>query len=308
VISEAARRLGSIVLLNGVGGDEIFGGYRKHLACLEAEAWVRTLPSLACRGIESFAARLPVASVRQGFRSLRWFKRFASLLSLPPAERYLASDLSLSPARFESVFPQSRYHDSWFWRAQQPLLEQPGLSYLTRMCWNDTRVFLPEHNLTYSDKAAMAASIETRPPLTDYRVVEKMFTVPPHHRIRGHRQKHLLKRVAGRYLPREIVHRPKAPFNAPLRAWIRGPLAEMVDDLLSETSLKRRGLVNVAYARGLIDRDRRGLEDNGMLIWTLLTWEIWFQTFVDRGAVTAPVNTSRQTVNGSALQPVEQVS
>ena len=75
-----------------------------------------------------------------------------------------------------------------------------------------------------------------------------------------------------------------------------------------QLALKRRGLVNVAYARGLIDRDRRGFEDNGMLIWTLLTWEIWFQTFVDRGAVTAPVNTSRQTVNGSALQPVEQVS
>jgi hypothetical protein len=68
------------------------------------------------------------------------------------------------------------------------------------------------------------------------------------------------------------------------------------------------GLVNVVHARGLIDRDRRGLEDNGMLIWTLLTWEIWSQTFVDRGAVTAPVNASLETVNGSALQPFEQVS
>ncbi len=308
LISEAARRLGIIVLLNGVGGDEIFGGYRKHLACLEAEAWLRMLPGLACRGLGSLAERLPVASARQGFRSLRWFKRFASLLSLPPAERYLSSDLSLAPTRFENLFPGRRYHDSWFWRAQQPMLDQGGLSYLTRMCWNDTQVFLPEHNLTYSDKAAMAAGIETRPPLADYRVVEKMFTLPPRHRIRGHTQKHLLKRVAERYLPREIVHRPKAPFNAPLRAWIRGPLAEMVDDLLSETSLKRRGLVNVADARALIDRDRRGIEDNGMLIWTLLTWEIWFQIFVDRGAMVPPVNGSCRTVNESTLQPVEQLS
>ena len=308
LISEAARRLGIIVLLNGVGGDEIFGGYRKHLACLEAEAWLRRLPGPACRGFESLAARLPVASARQGFRWLRWCKRFASLLSLPPAERYLASDLSLAPARFETFFPGRCYHDSWFWRTQQPVLERGRLSYLTRMCWNDTRVFLPEHNLTYSDKAAMAAGIETRPPLTDYRVVEKMFTLPPSHRIRGHTQKHLLKRTAERYLPREIVHRPKAPFNAPLRAWIRGPLAEMVNDLLSETSLKRRGLVNVSEARALIDRDRRGIEDNGMLIWTLLTWEIWFQTFADRGAATAPVATSRQTVHGSAFQPVEQLT
>jgi asparagine synthase (glutamine-hydrolysing) len=288
MISEAARERGIVVLLNGVGGDEVFGGYRKHLACLKAEACARMLPGFACRGIESLAGRLPVASTRQGFRKLRWLKRFASLLSLPPAERFLASDLSLGPAQFESFFPGRRYHNTGFWRTQQAVLEDRGLSYLTRMCWNDTRVFLPEHNLTYSDKAAMSAGIETRPPLTDYRVVEKMFTLPPRHRIRGLTQKHLLKRAAARYLPREIVDRPKAPFNAPLRAWIRGPLAGMVDEFLSDTSLKRRGLVDAAQVRGVVDRDRRGIEDNGMLIWTLLTWEIWFRTFFDRATMTAP--------------------
>jgi len=288
MISEAARELGIIVLLNGVGGDEVFGGYRKHLACLKAETCARVLPGFARRGVEAVAARLPVASARGGFRTLRWFKRFAGLLSLPHAERFLASDLSLAPDAFESFFPGRRYHDTWFWRAQQPVLDHPGLSYLTRMCWNDTRVFLPEHNLTYADKAAMAASIETRPPLVDYRVVEKMFTLPARHRIRGNTQKWLLKKVSERYLPRAIVHRPKAPFNAPLRAWIRGPLAGMVDDLLSETALKRRGLVNPRHVRGLIDKDRSGLEDHGMLIWTLLTTEIWFQTFFDRATLTPP--------------------
>jgi asparagine synthase (glutamine-hydrolysing) len=286
MISETARRLGIIVLLNGIGGDEIFGGYRKHLACVTAETCARLLPAVACRGIQSAVARLPVASARRGFRSRRWLKRFASLLCLPPSERYLSSDLSLAPAQFERLFPAHDYYDSTFWREQQSTLEQPGLSYLTRMCWNDTRVFLPEHNLTYSDKAAMAASVETRPPLTDYRVVEKMFTLPPRHRIRGRRQKHLLKRAAARYLPHDIVHRPKAPFNAPLRAWIRGPLAGMVEELLSETSLQRRGVVDVGYVRGVIDRDRRGIEDNGMLIWTLLTREIWFRTFFDRATLT----------------------
>jgi asparagine synthase (glutamine-hydrolysing) len=288
MISEAARKLGIIVLLNGVGGDEVFGGYRKHLACLKAETCERLLPGFVRRGIEGFANRLPVASARGGFRTLRWFKRFAGLLSLPSAERYLASDLSLAPAAFERFFPGRRYHDTWFWRAQQPVLGHADLSYLTRMCWNDTRVFLPEHNLTYADKAAMAASIETRPPLVDYRVVEQMFTLPPRHRIRGNTQKWLLKKVSERYLPREIVHRPKAPFNAPLRAWIRGPLAGMVDDLLSETALRRRGLVDAAHVRGLIERDRQGREDHGMLIWTLLTWEIWFQTFFDRGTLSPP--------------------
>jgi len=93
------------------------------------------------------------------------------------------------------------------------------------MCWNDTKVFLSEHNLTYTDKATMAASVEARPPLIDHRIVEFAFTLPPKFRIRGNVQKYLLKKVAERYLPREIVYRPKAPFASPLRSWIRGPLA-----------------------------------------------------------------------------------
>jgi asparagine synthase (glutamine-hydrolysing) len=282
MISEAARDLGIIVLLNGVAGDEIFGGYRKHLACLKAETYQHFVPGILRRGIERIAERLPVATGEKGLRYLRWFKRFASIASLPQAERYLSSDLSLSAGQFQSLFPQRKYHDTWFYRAQQPDLARRDLSYLTRMCLNDTRVFLPEHNLAYSDKAAMAASIETRPPLADYRIVEKMFTLPPGQRIRGNVQKYLLKKVSERYLPHEIVHRPKAPFNAPLRAWMRGPLAPMVDELLSESSLKARGFYHPPAVRALIANDRRGVEDHGMVIWTLLTTEMWFRAFFDR--------------------------
>jgi asparagine synthase (glutamine-hydrolysing) len=106
-----------------------------------------------------------------------------------------------------------------------------------------------------------------------------MFTLPPDQRIRNNVQKHLLKQVSERYLPQGIVHRPKAPFNAPLRAWMRGPLASMVDELLSESSLKARGFYNPPAVRSLIEHDRRGVEDHGMVIWTLLTMEIWFRTF-----------------------------
>jgi asparagine synthase (glutamine-hydrolysing) len=281
MISRAARDVDIVVLLNGVGGDEVFGGYRKHLACLKAETYQQVVPGMVRRSLERVAETLPVATGGQGLRYLRWFKRFAGIASLPQTERYLSSDLSLSPIRFQDLFPGRLYRDTWFYRAQQPALSRNDLSYLTRMCLNDTRVFLPEHNLTYSDKAAMAASIETRPPLTDYRIVEKMFTLKPDQRIRGNVQKYLLKKVSERYLPREIVHRAKAPFNAPLRAWIRGALSPMVDDLLSESSVKARGFYNPTAVRSLIANDRRGIEDHAMVIWTLLTTEIWFRTFFD---------------------------
>jgi len=281
VISEAARDLGIVVLLNGVGGDEVFGGYRKHLACLKAETYQDFVPVILQRHVQRLSAHIPVATERGGFRYLRWLKRFVSIASMPQVERYLASDLSLPFAKYQQLFPARSYFNTWFWRAQQPDLTRADLSYLGRMCLNDTRVFLPEHNLTYSDKAAMAASVETRPPLTDYRIVEKMFTLPPEQRIRGRTQKWLLKKVAERYLPLDIVHRPKAPFNAPLRAWMRGPLAAMVDELLSESSLRRRGFYEPSAARSLIEADRRGIEDNGMVIWTMLTTELWFRTFID---------------------------
>ena len=172
------------------------------------------MPGVLRHSVEFLASQLPVATGKKGLRYLRWIKRFASIASLPEAERYLASDLSLSAVQFQSLFPGRTYHDSWFYRAQQPDLARRDLSYLTRMCLNDTHVFLPEHNLTYSDKAAMAASIETRPPLTDYRIVEKMFTLPPGQRIRGNVQKHLLKKVSERYLPQGIVHRPITRLDA----------------------------------------------------------------------------------------------
>ena len=186
----------------------------------------------------------------------------------------------MPPKQFSQMFAsRMSYYDSHFFKSQAPRFNGNGLSYLTQMCLNDTLVFLPEHNLTYSDKASMAASIESRPPLTDHRIVEFMFSVPPSGRIHRLTQKYLLKKVAEKYLPDNIIYRPKAPFASPLRSWVRGPLSTMIADLLSEQSLRARGLYDPAYVAGLIARDKQGLEDNAYQIWTLLTNEIWFRTF-----------------------------
>lgn len=282
LISQAARDMGIIVLLNGIGGDEVFGGYRKHLACLHAERYQSLLPAPLRRGVSRLADLLPVATAKRGLLPLRMLKRFLSYASLPEAERYLASDLSLNPQAYAQLYPGADYHTSLFWQQQHATLQQPQLSYLTRMCLNDTRVFLPEHNLTYADKASMAASIETRPPLVDKDVVTAAFRLAPHLRIHGTVQKHLLKQIGLRHLPHSVVHRPKASFNSPLRAWIRGPLRSVVDDLLSERQVAARGLHNPHTVRHMVERDRSGAEDHSMWIWTLLTVELWHRTFLDR--------------------------
>ncbi len=280
LISEAAREIGIIVLLSGMGGDEIFGGYRKQLACLRADLYQSFFPKIFRTIIQKIFDKIPVATSSRGLRSIRWIKRFLSFASLPRIIRFLSSDMSLTPEQYIKIFGNEiSYEETHFYTSQLKHFSDPNLSYLSQMCLNDTKIFLAEHNLTVVDRSSMAASIETRPPLIDKQVVEFMFTLQQKYKIRGNTQKYLQKRVAEKYLPSNIIYREKAGFAAPLRSWVRGQLSEMIGDLLSESSVKSRGLYNPQHVAELIKRDKIGMEDNSYLIWWLLNNEIWFRTY-----------------------------
>ncbi|HZN54024.1 MAG TPA: asparagine synthase (glutamine-hydrolyzing) [Candidatus Polarisedimenticolaceae bacterium] len=290
LIAEEARRRGVTVLLSGMGADEIFGGYRKHLACLLAGRYQAVVPGPLRRFAERAAERVPVATTQGGLRQARWLRRFLGFASLPPGDRFLRSDLSLSPDDYAELFANAaRYPFDALEevRARRRGIDGAPGSYLDRMCRWDTTLFLPDHNLAYTDKAAMAAGVEARPPLIDHRIVELAFRLGDRERIRGRVQKAVLRDVAARWIPQEIVRRPKANFAAPLRAWIRRDLREMVDDLLSERAIRARGLYDPAAVRKRIEDDRRGSADHGHLVWNLLNRELWFQTFVDGGGSAA---------------------
>lgn len=125
----------------------------------------------------------------------------------------------------------------------------------------------------------MAASVEERVPLVDYKVVEFAHRLPERYKLNGFTQKYLLKKVAEKYLPSEIIYRPKAPFGAPLRAWVKKDLDSMIQECLSETRLKARGIFNVNAVRNMLERDKAGKEDYAHRIWALLTLELWMQRF-----------------------------
>ncbi|MDL1974764.1 MAG: asparagine synthase (glutamine-hydrolyzing) [Deltaproteobacteria bacterium] len=283
LIAKSARENGIVVLLNGMGGDEIFAGYRKQLACLLADSYQIYVPGFARHIMEKGVKRLPSATRKRGIRTIRWAKRFLSFATLPQAQRYFVSGM-IKPEEFKALFLEDFFNKENYWhthcvKSQLSTFKRKDISYLTKMCLNDTRVFLSDHNLTYSDKCTMAAGVESRPPLTDHRVVEFMFSLHPGLKINRITQKYLLKKVGERYLPKEIVYRPKAPFGSPLRSWIRGPLSPMIDDYLSHSLLRRRGIYNYKYVWEKIENDRQGREDNAHLIWTLLCNEIWMKTF-----------------------------
>ncbi|HEY1324771.1 MAG TPA: asparagine synthase-related protein, partial [Streptosporangiaceae bacterium] len=148
---------------------------------------------------------------------------------------------------------------------------------VNRMCLADTRLFLPGLNLAYTDWASMAASVEVRVPFVDPVVTRAAFSIPGGDKIHRRQGKVALKRAAEKWLPKEIVYRPKASFSAPLRAWVRVDLQEVIRDVLVGGELVQSGLVRQEALTRLIADDQAGREDRSKQIWQLLTLELWYR-------------------------------
>lgn len=286
LICEAARAAGVKVLLSGMGADEIFGGYRKHYACLLAARYRRLPRHLRAGVIEPVVGRLPVAVGDRGIRTARWAKRFVSFASLSEEAAFRRSYTQygpeelrgmLSPALAPSVDALVAEHAAIYAEAR---FDDP----VNRMCMTDVRMFLPGLNLAYTDRASMAASCEVRVPFVDIDVVRAAFSFAGDQKIRGRVRKAVLKDAAEAWLPKEIVHRPKGLFSAPLRAWVRRDLRVMVDDVLLHGQLVGSGLLDGASVRAMVDADRAGREDRAKEIWQLLSLELWYEHLRSQGA------------------------
>lgn len=281
LISKAARERGISVLLNGMGADEVFGGYRSHLACLKASSYQKMVPKPVRAAIEPLVSGLPESNSKRNFKYIRWVKRFFEVASLNPFERQIAiKNAGLRSDNFNSYYTDAMpMRNSYYYQLENAMYMKSGGSYLTKMCYCDTKGYMTDHNLNYSDKAMMAAGVEGRPTLIDHRIVEFMFRQKPEMRIRGNTQKYLLKKAAEKYLPKEIIHRSKAPFSAPMRGWLKNELNEMVNDILSFDTVKKRGVYNPHYVQQLIVNNKKGIEDNSQMIWRLMVNEMWFRIF-----------------------------
>ncbi len=129
----------------------------------------------------------------------------------------------------------------------------------------------------------MATSTEVRVPLLDDQLVALSGRIPPGLKLRGLTRKYIFKRSMERTLPKEVVWRPKAGFGAPVRSWLVGDLKDMIEEHLSPSVVRARGLFDPAEIQRLIRANRSGHEDNALRLWALLTLEIWQQTYMDGG-------------------------
>ncbi len=278
LICEAARDMDRKVMLSGMGADELFGGYRKHLACVTAARYQRMPQSVRTSVIRPTVERLPVAVGNRGLRGARWAKRFITFADLPEESAFRRSYTMYDADGLESlVGPELRPYVASVVDEHHAIYTDTTLGdHVNRMCLADTRLFLPGLNLAYTDRASMAASIEVRVPFVDVDVVAAAFSISGRDKVRGRAGKVALKRAAEQWLPKEIVYRPKASFGAPIRSWVSRDLRELVDDVLLDGELIRSGVLQREGVRRLIEEERTGREDRAKQIWQLLTLEMWF--------------------------------
>lgn len=152
---------------------------------------------------------------------------------------------------------------------------------LDRIVEVDLHSYLCDDILVKLDRMSMAASIEGRAPLLDHRVVEFALRLPVSMRVRGGRGKHLLRQVARRWLPGEVLDKPKQGFGIPLDEWFRDTLGVMAADLFASRSFRERGWVRPAAADDLLARHRGGAENHAESLWQLLCLELWAKQFID---------------------------
>jgi asparagine synthase (glutamine-hydrolysing) len=282
LICKAAREKGVKVLLSGMGADEIFFGYRRQKATLIAAKYNK-LPVFVKNQIATIVEKLPVKIGSRGFKIGRWAKRFISFANLPIEEAYMRSYSYYDPKDLNILLKEEHSHAIEELREEHKELfySKYNGDIINQICNVDIQMFMLGLNLTYSDRASMAASVEVRVPFIDKIVVTKAMQIPGHFKIKKGISKYILKKVAENFLPKKIIYRRKASFGAPIRSWISSDLKEMVNNLLSEESVNKRGLLNYSFIKGLIDKDRTGEEDNAYQIYQLLTLELWCREYLD---------------------------
>ena len=280
------------VLLSGQGGDEVFAGYRVHLTHRLSE-WLGLLPDFIRRGIGPRALRklpmikdrLPGISPGLVMAFHRYFQKLLEGSSLAPEDRFVAAQAYCSDKNLMKLYsPDVREFLGDAVAGARHLdhfAAVPHADFLNRMLYVDLKTFLPELNLTYSDKLSSAASVEIRVPLLDAEIVEFLSRVPPEMKLHRLTSKYILKKAMRNIVPEWVIRRRKAGFGAPTRMWLRRDLREMVDDLLSDANVRRRGYLNPVEVRRLIEEDRAGTEDYSYRVWMLLTLELWHRAFLD---------------------------
>jgi asparagine synthase (glutamine-hydrolysing) len=286
VCREASRDV--TVLLSGVGGDELFGGYRKYAAHYWAQAYAQ-IPAPIRHITESAIDRIPNLRGSNLKGPLRLAKKMLRSAALPAKDRFIGNCTYLDFMQRANLYSRdlrSEVADHEAACEHTATFEKVShADFLNQMLYLDTKIFMTSLNLNYNDKMSMASSVEVRVPFLDHEFAEFVaWNVPPNLKLKGFfapSTKDIFRKAMRGIVPAEMLRQPKAGFAAPIDYWLANELREMTDDLLAESRIKRRGLFRPNAIQKLVREHRSGARDWSMQIWQFLTLELWMQNFVD---------------------------
>lgn len=274
-ISNRAREMGFKVLIGGTAGDDLFSGYRRHSA-LKLLKRTNFIPSFIFQILKRSFRNISVSKSRN-----RRLRKLLNSLTEKGVKRIFSLYEWISWKESSSLFV-NKPTDGLRFEFFNYLFKDLKFNKVTleNMLTIERKAFLVDHNLNYTDKMGMAEGIEIRVPYLDNDLVEFAARIPQKFKIRQGELKYILKKVAERYLPKEVIYRSKTGFGAPVRKWIDEDLKTRIKEDLSKESIEKYGIFNYDEVQRLLKRNQNNNADYSYSIWSLLAIQSWFKQFI----------------------------
>ncbi|MFL5625566.1 MAG: asparagine synthase (glutamine-hydrolyzing), partial [Ktedonobacteraceae bacterium] len=297
LISKLARQHVKVVL-SGEGGDELFAGYPKYIVDWMARYYHLLPTPIHDRMVAPLLDHLPY--------SMRKLNFAARSLSQPAPQRWMSwfgifngqlkEDLLSAHTKAHTDSDSSRIFQHW-------LTKNPQRDDLSSMLYLDTKIWLPDNLLMKGDKMTMAASLEARIPLLDYKLVEYAASIPSNVKIRPFKAKYLLKRAYADFLPEPILTRKKMGFNVPTGVWMREGQRHLITSLLLSERARSRGFLNDAFVARLLRDHLEGRTNYQAQLFILASLELWFRVFIDGSSLEYPQASLEEMLEDQLVAP-----
>lgn len=268
------------VALTGQGADEPWAGYDRYKGIKLSETYSK-LPTFLTGGIASVVKRLPgrMERLKRGVDALR---EADMLTRLARAYSFFGADMKAQLYRGEL---KTQFDADAFGTRQALSRLQSDVKHLdalTQMLYIDTRASLPDDLLMVGDKTSMATSLEARVPFLDYRLVEFIESLPPKMKLNGMTGKYLHKKACEKWLPREVIYRPKKGFENPIEDWFRVGMRPFVEECLLSKDSSMARYFDQNYIRHILETDRSGKEQYRRHVYLLVSLELWHRAFLGK--------------------------
>lgn len=270
------------VLLSGLGGDELFGGYERYLGFILADRYSKVPLSFRKKLIDPIILNLPES--KNGNYTINHLKRFIRSSGLRPDQRYFGFISLLNNERRKNLYHPDLHAAidySWISSYFASYFNQKNIAApMNKVFYQDIHTYLPDDILALTDRIGMHHSLEIRVPFLDHKLMEFCFRIPPEIKIKHFRKKYLLKKAVRDLLPSKVLSHKKQGFVGPMSMWLRQQLKPYVSDILCKKNINRIGFFNAETVKSILAEHFTRKETHDTLIWALINFHVWYDHYM----------------------------